>query len=272
MQKKIRNVLFPYLVLSTIAISYYMLIKHEGMHVEFGIENPALGYLFYFLTGQIFSAYWYIPMILVIFSLSPIFIKLIDLRLPAWIVFGLLLLPLLFQRPHQNFNILQSLVYFAPLYILGSWTSLNSQRIYRLLHGKELLLLAMVLLLALVQAWYYPYSGNAHKNAFELALPDINLIQKTIMCFMLFVVLHRFENREFRILVFLASVSFPIYFLHPFIIAILDKLKRVINLEFDSSFLTLAFTTALVVCLSAWVAILGRKVIGRRYSRSLIGW
>ena len=271
-KKKIRNVLLPYLALSFIAITYFLLIKNQGLHLNYEIDNPLLGYLFYFLTGKIFSAYWYIPLILVIFFLSPLFIKLIDIRLSIGVILFLFILPLFAQRPNDNFNLLQSFVYFAPIYILGSWVSLNCQRVYQLLQGKEFLLFAIVLILAYAQVIYYPYSGNAHKNAFELALIDINLIQKIVLCFLLFIFFHRYENRKFHILVFLANASFPIYFIHPFVIILLDKLKKVTHSEFDGSFLTFTLTTSLVIILSAWIALIGRKIIGQRYSRSLIGW
>ena len=249
-----------------------MVIENEGMHIDYGIENPILGYLFYFLTGQIFSAYWYIPLIMVVFFLSPLFVKLIDIKPSIWVVLGLLVIPLFIQRPVQNINILQSFIYFVPVYILGSWVSVNSEQIHRALKGKTWWLLLAILVLAYIQAIYYPYSGNAHKNAFELSLIDINFIQKIIMCFFLLIFFQQYENRDFRLLVFLAEVSFPIYFLHPFIITILGKLKWEFYNNFSGSLLTFIFTTALVIFISASTAILGRKIIGRKYSRSLIGW
>ncbi len=43
-------------------------------------------------------------------------------------------------------------------------------------------------------------TGNFHKDFFTIDLPDINLIQKILLCFLFMSVLDSYENSDFPIL------------------------------------------------------------------------
>jgi len=85
-EKKAKYVFIPYLLLSLMGIIYYVFSSSQLPHSNiFGIKDlhswteyiHMIG--IYLWTGRIATAYWYIPFILIIFALSPFFIRYIML-------------------------------------------------------------------------------------------------------------------------------------------------------------------------------------------------
>jgi hypothetical protein len=87
------------------------------------------------------------------------------------------------------------------------------------------------------------------------------------------VLLHRFENSSIPLLDTLASTSFAIYFIHPFL---LWGIQLVLNrrypflIQIQGPVLWLVMTPA-VILVSMGIA-KGIRCIFKSYSRSIIGW
>jgi len=224
MSTKIKNVLTPYLLISLPYVLYTVLVKGTGPYAEH-IFSPEPGLYgsyvrpiaLYLWTGRMLEAYWYIPFIMVVFALSPLIMAFIRLRpsMRLLILALLLTLSLFIQRPVLNLSVVQSVVYFLPVYLFGIVVSIHRQTIYDRLAGREAYLLAAAALLALVQAYWYPSFGNLNKPPFQPALPDVLLVQKLLLCVLFTIWLQRFEHRTLPILERLAAGSFAIYFIHP---------------------------------------------------------
>jgi surface polysaccharide O-acyltransferase-like enzyme len=231
--------------------------------------------IFYLWTGRILEAYWYIPFIMVFFAGSPLVLCFIRLRPTArfLLVGGLFLIALLVQRPVLNLSVLQSVVYFLPVYLFGILVSLHRETVYRYLTGRELHLLLVIVLLALVQAIYYPSFGNLHKQPWVLSLPDILLVQKILLCLFFTVLLNRLENKTIPFLGTLASASFAIYFIHPYLLwgvqLLLDR-RYPLLLQLQGPALWLVMTPV-VLLVSLGIA-LGVRSVFKSYSRLVIGW
>lgn len=173
------------------------------------------------------------------------------------------------HRPFANLLVMQSVVYFIPVYLFGILCSMECQRIYEKLADKEWLLLGGVLMLAILQAFVFNGAGNLSNPPFQLHSVDINLFQKMLLCLLFMVFFHRFEHTDNRLLNALAASSFAIFFLHCWVIQMiglfLDKYSAHGGLHL------LPLTTTLVAGASYMWALAIRSTLPRK-SRLLIGW
>ena len=72
MLKKTQFVLLPYLLFSIVPILLTVFIGGGGEHLSDNLkEQPILATLWYLVTGRIIYAYWYIPMAMILFAISP---------------------------------------------------------------------------------------------------------------------------------------------------------------------------------------------------------
>lgn len=280
-KKKIRNVLCPYLFLSIIPILYFVISWH-GPHISYIVLDstglwrryvyPILWYLF---TGKINFAYWYIIFIMIIFILQYLIIRYIRLKPQQQTIILVIfyLISVFIHRPLDNFNVIQSVVYFAPVYLFGVTASIYKQQFYYFLRNKALIFLLTAILLAFIQAIYYPGYGSLHKNFFSLALPDIMMIQKFFLILFFMSFFHKYESTSIGALNLLASASFALFFIHPFVITLLYKVESEFNFNNPGLYgiLWLAIIIFIVISVSLLLAEI-IKMIFRGKSRMLIGW
>ncbi len=145
--KKVKFVLYPYLIMSFPQVIFYIFfgnnIQPYFRPIGDGIVNLyIIPFLKYYFTGFGIYSYWYVPFVMLIFLMSPIFISFIRLKLNAklFIIFPLLLISTLIHRPVGNsaYGVIQSVIYFLPIYLIGIISSENKTLIYSYLKGKVL--------------------------------------------------------------------------------------------------------------------------------------
>jgi probable poly-beta-1,6-N-acetyl-D-glucosamine export protein len=226
----------------------------------------------YFLAGRMILAYWYVPFIMLVFILSPLFIRYTRLKIKIQVLLLIIMMAAaaLIWRPIRSLNPLQSLIYFLPHYCIGILCSQHRNAVYTTLQRRELFLLIPVLFLALVQALYTSTVGNPHKNFFAFGIPDISLFQKGFLSLFFMVFLHRFEEKSLKVLVFLASASFAIYFLHPHFINEFGSLFKMTAYVIPPQFLWIPCSIS-ITALSAAIAFCIKYMFPTR-SRMIIGW
>jgi surface polysaccharide O-acyltransferase-like enzyme len=100
---------------------------------------------------------------------------------------------------------------------------------------------------------------------------DINIIQKIFMCFFLLSVLHKAENKSIPALKILASTSFAVYFIHPWVLKALDKTPLVSSIEFLPGMLIWLILIPIVFFISLLITY-SIKFLLKEKSRYLIGW
>jgi len=290
MIKKVKNVLCPYIAISIIPILAFVFLMHNGPYPEYffssrkGIFHQYINPLIlYILTGRTIFAYWYIPFIMIIFALSPMFIKYIHLTFYKKIAIMLVSFSIsaIIHRPIFNISVLQSVVYFTPVYLLGITASMYRNNIYSALAGKEIFLFLIILILALIQVIIYNNFIVLSKDPFKFTIIDINIIQKSILCIFFMVWLHRFEQIKIPLLNKIAEASFAIYFIHSIILTIVKHAIEA-SLHINSTVLTytckfVCVPSGLLIFFPATVAIcyitaLCIKKMTNSYSRYLIGW
>jgi len=173
------------------------------------------------------------------------------------------------HRPVNNWSIVQSVIYFSPVYMFGILCSMERDWMYKKLKNKDIHLFLVVCALAFLQAAFMKTSGNLQKSPFEFNGADISLLQKMVLCVFFMVFLHRFEDKDCRLLKQLAASSFSIYFLHTWFIQLI-WLTRGFHNPFSGLCLLPVWTVS-VIWVSYAVAARIKKAFPDR-SRMLIGW
>lgn len=276
LRKKTIGVLVPYLVMSTVITVYQRVRNGRWVGTELDrFDDPLsdrVGSLaFNLLTGATHYVYWYVPFIMLMFVLSPLFLRFIALRPGAqWSLVALaLLVSAVVWRPTANLNPVHSVVYLTGFYLLGILYSLNRRRIDEALARVTLVgLWGLVGLIALGSAMA-GQSGNAHKTVMwdyqgvdwmvPLKLAEIAAILATSLAFV---------GRGSRAIDYLARVSFAIFFVHPVLIS---PMTRLVPPELRDTALGAAMLFALVMAatlLTIWLA----KTILKDRSRFIIGY
>ena len=272
MIKKIKYVLTPYLCLSIIPIIFTIFLKNGGEFLPDSLRShPLLAVFWYLITGRISYAYWYIPMAMIIFAVSPAIIWLLESKYLFKVTLSLLALSVIIHRPINNINTLHSFVYFLPVYLLGIYSSINKDKIYQYFKNKRLIALFIVILIAVVQVLVFQEYGNFHKEFWSWSLPDINLLQKIILCWLFMSILDDYEDSEIKILNKTAQTSFAIYFIHPFLINFLFKLVTDFKINYSGNLFILLITTTIIILGSIAIAYIVKNIF-KKDSRYLIGW
>lgn len=276
--KKTKLVFLPYLILSSIAfILIVVILNHPHpklAHEITGIADFVILYLQYLWTGRVLTAYWYIHFIMIVFLMSPLFIKYIQLptKVQVSIFLSLLAFSMLIQRPGHDLNPIHSVIYFTPIYLFGIIYSLHEASISRYINNKSFALGALVLLISSTQVLRRGFYGNFHKNEI-LAYNgiDIIIVQKVILIFFFLSMFKKIGNKEVPVLKYLASVSFAIYFLHPWVLLVVN------HNPITTYFLLLpggvAFLLRTIIAIIACLILLEfiKRVLDKK-SRYIIGW
>ncbi len=91
------------------------------------------------------------------------------------------------------------------------------------------------------------------------------------MCFFLLSLIQKFENKNIRFLKYIASASFAIYFIHPWILYFFDYLSVFERFNFLPGVLGSLVTVSLVMALSLAIAAIIKWAFPNK-SRFVIGW
>ncbi len=273
---KIKNVLVPYLILGFLPVFLYVYMKKDvfgtyflpngdGLFFEYVI--PALKY---YASGRFLTAYWYIPFIMLVFISSPLHVYFIKVRLKykLGVIVAMSIVSMVIHRPIANIFVLQSLIYYTPIYLIGITASIYRDKIYDYLNGKEVYMILLAIVIALLQV-NVGVVGNYHKEAFEISSIDLMYIQKILLCFFFMILLNRFENYNNKYIHAIASTSFTVFFIHPFLIWFTVKL----NLPFlnNNSWFIWCIYVVFVSLFCILVAKAFKKFIPK-YSRYIIGY
>jgi len=274
-KKKFKNVYVPYLFLSLIPvfISIFARMPYEeyyfGQNDTFYDQIIRPFFLYYWHGGVM--AYWYIPFIMATFLISPLFVWFIRQSINNKIIMIILLsiISIFMHRPVNNWSVIQSVVYFLPVYMFGILCSMERDWIHNNFAGKELLLFFAVMFFAILQALVMETCGNLQKNPFEYNGVDISYFQKMFLCVFFMVFLRRFEDKEYKLLKQLAASSFPIYFLHGWFIYLIwlasSHYEEYVGLHL------LPIFTILVIWASYGFAVRLKRAFPEK-SRMIIGW
>ena len=272
---KIKSLVIPYIILSvvlTISKDYIMHpmfpMGHQSVASIYTLKKALLS----LLIGSALPPYWYIPCIMLIFLMSPVFIKLVNMQKRYGnILIGVLFMASLFTyRPYSDHTIRASL-YFTPVFLLGMISSKYKASVYNGLKNRIPELFLSVIALAFMQVLFYNRTQNVTQT-FAFQGIDLQLIQKILMCYLFMMLFHKFENVKSPILNLLASTSFAIYFLHYAVIEVFHYYMHINHLSsWPRSPLTWMLHSVIFTTVSILIALSSKKIF-RSWSRYLIGY
>lgn len=285
MTKKFKNVFIPYALITSGFFFCYLLLQNlTGVNLQSTGVNTTqttngfdicYSYLTTLIYGKISGPYWYIPFIMVVFALSPIFLSYI--KLSATIRFAinaaLLVISMFLFRAADNTFIFHNTLYFMPIYCLGINYSIHKSDIDSLIRNKTFLLLSCVLALTYYQVEVLGETGYFLKSDwFSYQGVDIFIMQKILLCFLLLSFFQKIEEREISILKVIASASFAIFFIHPFVIRMFEKTQLIETLSYQPPYLALFLLLITTITAFSVGIAMATKAIFKSKSKYIIGW
>ena len=275
--RKLKLIFIPFVFVSLVGLGFRCLGWYWSGH---SWETILLNCWYTVRNGFVLYPHWYIPFILFTFALSPLHIGYAHLnKTPQLFLLVLFSLVAIFMhRPDSNINALQSVVYFTPFYLLGILFSRYAEILRLLRKGLFVVSLCVVTLAVYLQTYVFVHIGNYHKHPWVYAGVDLQFIQMFFGCLLMLELSYLIKPGALaNHLVFLAGLSFPIFFVHPlFTMGIENLLDSRLASEWVTSknlWAALAATGLIFIvqCYgSVAVVLLVRRYLGRA-SRWLIG-
>ena len=255
---KAQTVILPYVIISIPAIILYLI----GFKDPASLNAPAWVHgrveltAYMLLTGTHLGPLWFIPMIVLIYLLAPLF-KAVD-RWPVfyWATPLLLMLSYFVGRSADDSNPVQALVFYLPTYLIGMAACRYRNRLMPLLaRWWPVLLLAIFIPDALV------LKGSSYEA--------VTLLSKVVFSLGLLGGVACVAKRVPRWLDHIGEMSFGIYFVHGYVVGVLLILIKKLHLA-PHGFGEFAAASLAVVAISVLAVMLVKLVCGGR-SRWVIG-
>lgn len=229
------------------------------------------------LRGEAQFTYWYIPVLLFLFAVTPLLSRLTRATgyaaAPAWLI---MLLPLAFSRPEFREGVDQltagTLIYFTGAYTIGLYLGQNLEARLDFVARWHRPLLALAIATTLTLA-ALQFAGINRFGGFSLQ-ESLFYVQKISLAAIVLLWLRSRSENQPRWLTVFANEAFSIYFLHIFFILLLGDLFWVLLRDPDlqplSIYLAGPAYFVFAVSMSMLLIYLLRAMLGR-HSRLLVG-
>lgn len=258
---KVSNVVLPYLIMSIPAIYKAMA---EGIAFT---EYPTwLQIIAYYATGTHFLFFWFIPMVILIYLLSPLLIKLDQYRYFYYSLPLFFILSVFIQRDvdigyHNPFHSLAHYIYY---YLLGMAASRYRDKLFSNMQKYWLLYtLLFGLVIYIDYILYIEFLGFlAYVSRYTLA------------CLFILFMLYRFDKQIGKTFHIFAAMSFGIYFLHGYVLSFLWRIGQKFHLIVPPISVNIGYYLLLsviilgITCLALWVL---KKILNTK-SRMVVGY
>jgi probable poly-beta-1,6-N-acetyl-D-glucosamine export protein len=274
--KKFTNVILPFLLISIPGIIHtlgYLDIPNKYPEL---LDLPTwmhVVYLYAYPGQQYNYPLWFIPVMSMYFLMAPIFIWLF--KRPIWFFASLILFALYTMghfRPSAKYQHIVTTVYWLSSYMVGMAASMYREQLGAWLDRHPVIPWAAWLAVVLIQLWVLgdgnPKRLDVPHSATEIAL-NLYFVQKTLLFVAFIALFRRIQHRPLVALDMLANWSFPIFFLHAYILQLLFKSR--FGFEVPGSVGGALIVTVVVTGVTMGLAMLIRKVVGKR-SRYVIGY
>ncbi len=253
LQKKTNFVFLPYIICSIPAILVYVSeLKHAHAWVDLSWlseQHVGFKFIYFIITGSHLGPYWFIPMIMLFYLLSPVFHRLSLSKHFIFYIFFSTVLAGALSRPELNSNNLHSFVYFVPAFMFGQFLSINKTHLLLDKANSTCLFLFITTVMLIV------YYNVRYSHSYDIFL-------KLIWVYSIFSVANHTLETRIKHLGILANFSFAIFFIHGYFIAIARNLnpEEIFGQNLMGILIIFLFTvSASVVCATIGKLILGDK-------------
>lgn len=276
-RSKLVNVAAPYAVMTLLYALFSLDVINGGYIALYDGTLPAFPLEFladYFHVGvQGNPIFWYIPVLLILFAITPLLVALLRSKVGALVMAAILIAPLVVSRTWPEFS-WNNVVFFLAPYAAGIYFGMPERYEQTLDFFRRWKWPALGIVIATsFSVWWLLSDGEPPMwgpvNLFETA----TFVQKMVAAPLLLLWLHRYDERMPSLLSRLADDSFAIYFLHIWFVTgwlwLIDHTLGTVDNPLLYQSLVVVGTIAIIGLLLLLIGVL-RALIGRR-SRMLIG-
>ena len=216
------------------------------------------------LTSGIF---WYVPFIMFIYLLSPIFLMYSRLRtnFRIYILLLSLLVSLFLFRDYtyELLSILHNVIYFLPFYLLGILSSQFEEILYKKINNKIIIYFILLYFAVIFIRVIKPFS--------ILIRVDLMLLQKLFFCIIFLVYLKSVNSKNLSTIKILATNSYGIFFIHAIILYLIRTLTSKLHIVYKTeSFLIYMAYATVILFISLFAVLIIKRILGSR-SKYFIG-
>ncbi|WOH37059.1 acyltransferase [Thalassotalea fonticola] len=268
---KIKNVLFPYVIMTFI----YTFIHWKVTFIGFYEIKPdtIMGYLTAGLanipSGLAGFHLWYIPVLLILFIVTPVVSVIINKK--SWLLLYLIVFaPFVASRVWPEFSWL-SVIYFGGAYTLGVFIGANYEKSLQFIRQRTITLVIIFIVTSLFLVFFYQIDFD--KIGFVSILESVFYLQKLAMAGLLLSIVYRVEEHVPKWIDRIGDYSFSIYFIHPVLaITLVELLKSQGYLSNEPFFVIVLGMLILLYCvgISMLISMMIKRLLGK-YSRMIIG-
>jgi len=265
--KKLKYVILPYLILSVPAILAGIYLGRDQL---LGISRTAYACWSLVVGGAMVVPMWFVPMILIFFLFSPVFIRIANSRLVYIIAIAGIVLSLFTFRPLENLNPGLSFLHFLGFYLLG----LAFARASEITDMVKSLRLSLPIILSgslgfVLAIWLFDDVARYDMGFYDaFGMFNVKQFGKLSLLVALFFFFDKFLFRKNRFLGHVAEISFGLFFIHGFFMIIFLKLVTMLG---PLPPVVSLFSEIIVVVGFSIIAIHFLKFILRKWSRYVIG-
>lgn len=267
---KFKNVVCPYLVFS-IFLTFLgaMVLVPPGTDIPSALEVSKTLPI-HILKGTSFGHMWYIPVLVVLFLLTPLLSYLVSQPKLLPIVILLLLCPLVISRSWPDIT-WQNFVFFVGPYTLGLFIGANYQKVLDTASEYRGVIVSAVIASAAVL--YYLYSVEFEAVSGVKLQESVGYVNKVLICLLVLNFMYSKEEVLPKFLSTLGSYSFAIYFVHMIFVIIFAVIIVNIQLVAETSISVFlwGFPLLVITLLTSIGFTKLIKMITRKYSRFVIG-
>jgi hypothetical protein len=225
-----------------------------------------------FVFGQAQFTYWYIPVLFILFALTPA-LRFItsDARLGNTALVIVLASPLLFSRTSTHLSF-ATMVYFTGAYTAGIFLGQDIEKKLAWINNRWRLLLAIIAITTSAIV-YMQWAGFEFIGLVSI-LESAYYVQKLALSAVILVWLRSMADHQPRWLAGFANSAFSIYFLHMiFIVLAIGLVYPLLSATgyYQFNIIAGAFGVLLVTLGLSAVIILAARIVFGKYSRIMVG-
>ncbi len=274
--KKIKYVIVPYVLVSIPAMADKLFFETDAAWMTPFYKSLALPLqaLYLLVTGKHSGPFYFIPMIAIVYLMAPLLYKLQKTNSFFWVGLIISILGLFTYAYGYYGNILESLLYFLPVYIFGMWVSKNKKwilgvRTYVLFAsaGVYLAIFYLEMTHTVIVEHLHFFEPTPHYITSQF---NWGKLKEMILAAVLLATFYRLRDKDFNYLTWLGSFSFGIYFVHIYFINVTERLVDYFHLSRLQNGLGYLAFTLLIIGASA-LTVYSIKKVFKEKSRILIG-
>lgn len=223
-----------------------------------------------FIYGKALFSFWYMPVLLVLYLLTPPLFTIIKNRNLHWLIFPIVLMPLVTSRfwPEMVWT---NFAYFTGVYMVGLYAGANYPEIINKLDSNVLALFNIAIITTLILGLMFIYKID--KWQFISLRESVWYIQKLAFAGLILVFSKRYIEKIPAFIYTLGNYAFPIFFMHAYFMSAAYVLLRWSAFQITNYFVLAVSCIALVILVILLCLIISKacQLIFKRRSRQLIG-